>query len=209
MTQIGARSLLRLNGVNFHIYYSTFFLLMGSLYFLEYIGLLVIVAAFGIDSLTMEGAFANLAILFFLYMPVTLMVNAVASYMFDKSETARTYYPNLTITIGLLAYTIVSMIDMLVPKEDVDPALILHCIFTIFLPYYIPFGILYYINKVYLMCKVEDTCGTVSFTSYMTTELVIVYAMCFVDIILFYLLLRVIDAVKAGGSMYEALYMKV
>lgn len=206
--EIKARYMLRLNGVGFHIYFSSYLIMMIGLYMVSYIGLLIIVAAFGVKSLIIPQAFGALALLYFLYMPAAILFSAVMSYMFDKSETARQFYPNLVTTLGFITYTIVALVDMLVEGSDVNPAQILHIILTIIFPPYIPFGLMYYINKVYLECSIFNTCDNLSASDYMTTEIIVLFVVTVVSIPTWYLMLRVADSIKLGGSWQSALWMK-
>ena len=198
--------MLRLNGVGFHIYFSSYLIMMIALYMVSYIGLLIIVAAFGVKSLIIPPAFGALALLYFLYMPAAILFSAVMSYMFDKAETARQFYPNLVTTLGFITYTVVALVDMLVQS---NPAQILHIILTIIFPPYIPFGLMYYINKVYIECSIFNKCDTLSASDYMTTEIIVLFVVTVVSIPIWYLMLRVADSVKLGGSWQSALWMKV
>lgn len=97
-------------------------------------------------------------------------------------------------------------VDMLV-DSDSNPALIIHIIFTIICPFYIPFGLLYYTNKIYIACTISATCGDTG--EYMTPEIIILFVVLLLDIPVYYLLLRVVDTVKLGGKWQEALWMSV
>lgn len=91
--------------------------------------------------------------------------------------------------------------------SDSNPAFIIHVIFTIICPFYIPFGLLYYTNKIYITCTITDTCGESG--AYMTPEIIILFVVLLLDIPVYYLLLRVVDTVKLGGKWQEALWMSV
>lgn len=206
--EIKARYMLRLNGVGFHIYFSSYLIMMMGLYMVTYIGLLIIVAAFGVKSLIIPPAFAALALLYFLYIPDAILFSSVMSYMFDKSETARQFYPNTVTTLGFITYTAVALVDMLVESSGVNAAQILHIILTITFPPYIPFGLMYYINKVYFLCTARNKCDDLSANDYMTTEIIVLFVVTVVSIPIWYLMLRVADSVKLGGSWQSALWMK-
>lgn len=201
--------MLRLNGVGFHIYFSSYLIMMMGLYMVTYIGLLIIVAAFGVKSLIIPPAFAALALLYFLYIPDAILFSAVMSYMFDKSETARQFYPNTVTTLGFITYTAVALVDMLVQSSGVNAAQILHIILTIIFPPYIPFGLMYYINKVSFVCSTLNNCDYLSASDYMTPEIIVLFVVTVVSIPIWYLMLRVADSVKLGGSWQSALWMKV
>lgn len=199
--------MLRLNGVSFNLYFSSFFISLGLFYFVMYVGLLVTIQAFSVASLTIAPAFGTLALLYFIYLPSALIYAGALSYIFDKAETARQFYVNLSTTIGFITYTAVSIVDILVPDSPVST--ILHVVFTITMPFYLPFGILYYINKVYLDCSLRNVCDTLTSADYMTMEIVLMFVMCILNIFIYYLILRIADTYKTGGSIREALFMKV
>lgn len=209
MFQIKARYMLRLNGVGFHTYFSSYLVMMLALYSVTYFGLLIIIAAFGVKSLIIRPAFAAIALLYFLYMPSAILFSAVMSYLFDKSETARQFYPNLVTTFGFITYTAVALVDMLVGSHGTNPAQILHIILDIVFPPYIPFGLMYYINKVYITCSITGTCDNLTAEDYMTTEIVVSFVVTVLGGFVWYLMLRVADTIKLGGSWRSALWMKV
>lgn len=204
------RDLLRLNGVGFHLYFLSVLCVMIVMYAINYIGLLIIVAAFNLSSLTVPAAFAAIAVLYLLYMPCALLYSAVFCYIFDKSETARQFYPSMATTIGFIGYTAVSVVDMKLGgfSENENPAFYTHVALTILIPHYIPFGILYYINRVYLLCSANPTCSVPKASAYLSPEIIIMFIMVLVDIPVYYFLLRLADAVKLGGNWKEAFWMK-
>lgn len=203
--EIMARNLLRLNGVGFNFYFSSFFIVMGAMYMVSYIGLLVIIAAFQVPSLIIPSAYGAIAILYLLYMPCALMTSAVYCYLFDKSESARQFYPGMAITVGFLAYTVVSLVYLLANNEHVS--FILHVVFAVLFPQYIPFGLLFFINIIYIECSLTDSCNNLTANSYMTKQIIALFVIVLVDIPLYYILLRLADTLKLGGSWRDALWM--
>ncbi|XP_069935833.1 cholesterol transporter ABCA5 isoform X2 [Cherax quadricarinatus] len=204
--EIMARNLLRLNGVGFNLYFSSFFIVMGVMYMVSYIGLLIIIAAFQVPSLIIPQAYGAIAILYLLYMPCALTTSAVYCYIFDKSETARQFYPPMSITIGFLSYTAVSLVYLL--ASDTQVGFILHIVLAILFPQYIPFGLLFFINRVYVLCSLRNSCGQLTASDYMTPEINSLFVIVLVDIFVYYILLRLADTLKLGGSWREALWMK-
>jgi ATP-binding cassette subfamily A (ABC1) protein 5 len=195
--------------VSFNLYFSSFFLVLTVVYFISYIGLLVIVLAFDVASLTMPAAFTTLAVMYLMYLPSALVYAGACSYLFDKTETARQFYPNLATTIGFVLYTAVSLVDILVEKGSTDPGLITHCVFAVTMPWYIPFGTLYYINKVYLECSLRMTCEDVTLSDYCTVEIMLMFFMNIFNAFFYYFVLRAVDALKTGGSLRDAFFLSV
>ncbi|XP_076036080.1 cholesterol transporter ABCA5-like isoform X2 [Oratosquilla oratoria] len=206
--QINARNLLRLNGVGFNVYFLSFLVVLGALYMIEYTGLFIVIAAFDVKSLTIPGALASLALLYFLYMPASLLFSSVASYMYDKQETARQSYPSIATSVGMITYSIVAITDATVETNSSVP-FILHCIFSVLIPFYTPFGILYYIMKIYIKCSlIYGTCEALSFDDYMTKEIIVMFVATVLQTPIFYILLRIVDSIKFGGSALDALGIK-
>ncbi|XP_071532999.1 cholesterol transporter ABCA5-like [Panulirus ornatus] len=206
--EIMARNMLRLNGVGFNLYFSSFILVIGAVYLVAYIGLLIIIAAFNVPSLTIQPAFGAIAVLYLLYMPSAILFSAVFCYIFDKAETARQFYPNLASTLGFMSYTAVSLVDTLVvTDDDIHPSLILHIVLAVFVPFYVPFGLLYFINKIFIGFSLNGTCSELTTRCYMTTEIIVLFVIILIDIPLYYILLRLADTLKLGGSWRDALWI--
>ncbi|CAL4074301.1 unnamed protein product, partial [Meganyctiphanes norvegica] len=206
--EIKARNLLRLNGVGFNTYFFSYFLVLLGLYSITYIGLLISIAAFSVPSLIIQPAFACVATLYFLYMPGALLFNASFSYMFDKAETARQFYPSIASMMGMLLYTAVSLINMLmIDTNGPEISRIMHICFSFTVPFYIPFGLLYYVNNIYFICSLRDSCNDLVMADYMTTEIVVVFVATCLNIPLYYILLRIADTLKLGGSIRDALWL--
>ena len=189
--------MLRLNGVNFNMYFSSIFIAIGSLYMISYVGLLVIVQAFQVPSLTVPAAFSTLSLLYLFYMPSALIFSACASYMYDKEETARQFYPNIATTAGFITYTVVALVDTL---ADPHVASWIHYIFTALISYHIPFGGLYYINKVYVSCVINVSCKEPVLQDYLIPEIMVMFVFCFVHMFLYYIFLRITDSLHNEGS---------
>ncbi|KAG0725814.1 ATP-binding cassette sub-family A member 5 [Chionoecetes opilio] len=117
--EMRARYLLRLNGVGFHLYFCSYLIMMIAIYMVSYLGLLIIIAAFGVKSLVIPAAFVTLALLYLLYIPAAILFSAVMSYLFDKSETARQFYPNMVTTLGFVTYTAVALVDTMSQRKAV------------------------------------------------------------------------------------------
>lgn len=206
--EIGARNLLRLNGLSFNQYFSSFITVIAAVFMIPYISLLIIIVAFGVPSLIIGPAFGAIALLYLLYIPVAFLYSAAFGYIFDKMETARQFYPNIATTVGFLSYTVVSVVDMVVGMQtENNPAPYIHIILAILLPHYIPFGLLYYVNKIYLLCSITNTCDSITVSDYMTPEITALFVVVIVDIPVCYVLLRLADTVKMGGSWRDALWM--
>lgn len=200
--EIKARNLLRLNGVSFNLYFFSFFTMIFSICLIPYVILLIASQALQVSSLVITPAFINIVLLYLMYLISVMPYLGTVSYLFDKTETARTFLPNMVSTFGILTYLLVSILDMSLPDENV--AIIVHCISCIIVPIYIPYGAVYYINKVYITCTLTKTCDDVTMSDYQTTPIIVMYAVCIINTVVYYMTLRVCDAVKNGGSVKDA-----
>lgn len=80
---------------------------------------------------------------------------------------------------------------------------VLHVVFSILNTMYIPYAIIYYVQRVYLMCKVNSACITLSLADYITEETIVILVGILLHIPIFYVLLMVLDVKKSGGKARE------
>lgn len=85
-------------------------------------------------------------------------------------------------------------------------AFILHILFSLLNTMYIPYAIIYYVQRVYLMCKHSGACSStnLSLTDYMTDEIVVMLVGILVHIPFWFFVLMVVDIKKSGGKVSEA-----
>ncbi|XP_065570568.1 ABC-type organic anion transporter ABCA8-like [Artemia franciscana] len=212
-----AKNQLRVNGLSFGIYFGSYFIVLGVMILFTYGCLLGLIQIFNIVSLTSPAAFATTALIYLLYCPTTLLFGACASYFFDKVETAQAVFPNVGIFLGFIPYIVISLLDMLQVGGDNSIALILHYVFTFIDTLYIPFGSIYFVQKVYIGCTVGTLygsgvdCNNLSFTDYISKpEIYVCILACLIMIPVLIVVLMILDVKKSGGLAGDAfLWLKV
>lgn len=83
-------------------------------------------------------------------------------------------------------------------------AFILHIILSFTNTVYIPYAIIYYIQRVYTMCKANFACSEVTFSEYLTTEIIVMGVASCLHIPLWFFILLVVDIKKNGGRVRDA-----
>ena len=71
--QIRARNQLRVNGLSFAMYFTTFFVVLGAMLLLLLCVLLGLIAAFNFEALMVPAAMGILASMYLLYIPPVLL----------------------------------------------------------------------------------------------------------------------------------------
>lgn len=86
----------------------------------------------------------------------------------------------------------------------------MHIIFSLLNTMYIPYAIVYYVQRVYLMCEVSSACTTLDLTDYMTDEIIVMLVGIIVHIPFWFVVLLVVDIRKNGGKVSDAFpFLKV
>lgn len=88
---------------------------------------------------------------------------------------------------------------------EVRAAIALHCVFSLLNPMYIPYAAIYFVDRVYVACRLAGACSELSLANYMTPEVLVMALGTVLHIPLWALALRVCDARKSGGKIRDAL----
>ena len=89
MFQIRARNQLRVNGLNFRLYFGSFFFVLGTMLLCLLGILLILVAAFNFKALLIPAAFGILTSMFVIYIIPGLLYIGSISYLFDNIESGQ------------------------------------------------------------------------------------------------------------------------
>lgn len=168
------------------------------------LALLVIVLLFDIPSLRDWPALTTLGILVLLYCPSSVLFSTCLSYFFDKTDSAQSILPNIATFVGCIPFFLVIFLDML--RIGGKSAFILHILFSLLNTMYIPYAIVYYVQRVYLMCKVNSVCSSSqpTFDRYMTDEIIVMLIGSILHIPFWFFVLMVADIKKSGGRTSDA-----
>ncbi|CAB3246103.1 unnamed protein product [Arctia plantaginis] len=174
--EIKAKNQLRVNGLSMSMYFLTYFTILIFIMIITSAGVLVLVILNDIPSLTNGSAITMLSGLLLLYSPSAILFNTCLSYVFDKMDSAQSIMPNITTWVGVIPFILVAVLDTF--KWGSDIAFYLHLVFSFLDVMYIPYAIIYYVDRVYLTCNLRGLCTTPAMSSYFTAEVwVLVVAM--------------------------------
>lgn len=195
--EVKAKNQLRVNGLSRGMYFLTYFIVLIIIMAITTIGVLLLVMVNDIPSLTNGHAITMLTVLLLLYCPSAILFNTCLSYIFDKMDSAQSIMPNITTWIGVIPFLLVSVLDTF--KWGNDIAFYLHTLFSFLDVMYIPYAIIYYVDRVYMTCNLSDHCPEPELSSYFTREIwVLLVAMVF-HIPACGALLRAADRMKSGA----------
>lgn len=198
--EIKAKSLLQVNGMSLFIYFCSFFIVLACIMALISAGLLVLVYFFDLPSFREPAAFCTLAIMIMAYCPSSILFTTCLSYLFDRMVSAQGILPNLVLWFGMIPFIFVVALDSL---HIGKVAVVLHTTFSIFVPMYIPYAVIYFVGRVSIICRMNPNCLHVTAWDYMNTEIIIMFISVLIHIPVFFCLLVVLDIWKSGGRVSD------
>lgn len=231
MFQIKAKNQLRVNGLSFSMYFVTYFTVLAAIMVLICAVLLIIILIADIPSLRDWPALITLGIMTLLYCPASILFSTCVSYVFDKTDSAQSILPNIATFVGCIPFFLVIFLDMLRIGKSYETsgsfcrpgfanrnsrlhkcrlisggkaAFVLHVIFSLLNTMYIPYAIVYYVQRVYIMCKVNIACTELTLGDYVTQEIIVMVIGIFIHIPFWFFMLLVIDIKKSGGRVRDA-----
>ena len=81
--------------------------------------------------------------------------------------------------------------------------MILHYVFSLLNPMYIPYAAVYFVDRVYVACRLSSACGELTIENYMTPEVISMIAGAILHIPIWTFILRAADIRKSGGTMQD------
>ncbi|KAJ2942740.1 hypothetical protein O0L34_g14929 [Tuta absoluta] len=112
-------------------------------------------------------------------------------------DSAQSIMPNITTWVGVIPFILVAIVDTF--KWASNIAFTLHSVFSFLDVMYIPYAIIYYVDRVFTTCNLRGLCTTPDLSAYFTKEIwVLIGAMVFHVPVCGGLLL-VADRLKSGG----------
>lgn len=85
----------------------------------------------------------------------------------------------------------------------------LHYVMSILNPMYIPYALVYFVDRVYIACNMSSACANLSFINYMTEEIIVMIVSVILHIPIWSLCLRIVDIKKNGGKINDMWRRKV
>lgn len=84
--------------------------------------------------------------------------------------------------------------------SDSKATIALHYVFSILNPMYIPYALVYFVDRVYIACNLSSACANLSFYNYMTEEIIVMIVSVILHIPVWSVCLRIVDIKKNGGK---------
>uniref|UniRef100_A0AAR5Q584 ABC transporter domain-containing protein n=1 Tax=Dendroctonus ponderosae TaxID=77166 RepID=A0AAR5Q584_DENPD len=200
--ELKTKNQLRVNGLSTTMYFLTYFIVLVAIMSLTCAALIVMMVAFEIPALREWPAIVVFSLLIFFYCPSSILSCSCISYIFDKTDSAQSILPNIATFLGWIPFLMVVLLDVMHVGKTF--ALVLHCVFSLTNTMYIPYSIVYYIQRVYLLCNVNLACDRLTLASYCTPEIGVLLAGMIINIPLWFVLLRIVDIKKSGGRARDA-----
>ncbi|GFG35680.1 hypothetical protein Cfor_11467 [Coptotermes formosanus] len=198
LPQIKAKNQLRVNGLSFFMYFFTYFVVLAGLMVLICTALLILILVFDLPSLQEPPAFCTMGLLILLYCPASILFATCVSYIFDKMDSAQSILPNIVTFLGLIPFLLVMVLDML--RIGGRAALALHMVFSLLNTMYIPYAVVYFVDRVHLMCRVNLACTNLTLADYITDEIVVMLVGIVLHIPIWFFVLLILDIKKSGGK---------
>ncbi|XP_023723147.1 ATP-binding cassette sub-family A member 5 isoform X3 [Cryptotermes secundus] len=195
--EIKSKNQLRVNGLSLLMYFFTYFVVLAGLMLFICIALLTLIFLFDLPSLQEPPAFCTMGMLIILYCPASILFATCVSYIFDKMDSAQSILPNIVTFLGLIPFLLVMFLDML--RIGGRAALALHVVFSLLNTMYLPYAVVYFVDRVYLMCRVNLACTNLTFADYLTDEIIVMLVSSLLQIPILMYVLLVLDIKKSGG----------
>ncbi|XP_039751795.1 ATP-binding cassette sub-family A member 5-like isoform X1 [Pararge aegeria] len=195
--EIKAKNQLRVNGLSMSMYFLTYFTILIFIMIITSVGVLCLVILNDIPSLTNGSAITMLSGLLILYSPSAILFNTCLSYIFDKMDSAQSIMPNITTWVGVIPFILVAVLDTF--KWGSNIAFYLHLVFSFLDVMYIPYAIIYYVDRVYLTCNLRGLCTVPDLASYFTAEVWVLIVAMLVHVPICGAVLLAADRLKSGG----------
>lgn len=81
----------------------------------------------------------------------------------------------------------------------------MHIVFSLLNTMYTPYAIVYYVQRVHLMCQVNSACTNLTVSDYLTPEILIMLFGTLLHIPIWFFILMILDVKKNGGKVSDAL----
>lgn len=199
--EMKAKNQLRVNGLTTKLYFVAYFLVMAGLMILMCVVMLAMIFLMNVQSFKQPAALLTLALLVILYSPSAILCSTVFSYFFNRTDSALSFLPNILTFFGFIPFVLVAFMDMMI--LDAKATIVLHYVFSILNPMYIPYALVYFVDRVYIACNLNSACADLSLLDYMTEEIIVMIVSVIIHIPIWSLCLRIVDLKKNGGRLSD------
>lgn len=194
--EIKAKNQLRVNGLSFSLYFISYFIVLAAIMAFICAILLLLVLLFKTPSLSSWPALTTIGILIFFYCPSSILFSTCVSYIFDKTDSAQSIMSNVCTLLGWVPFLLVMILGG-------NVALTLHIICSLLNTMYLPYAIIYYVQRVDLACKSNFGCTELTLENYMTKEIIVIFVGLLLHIPFWFFILLIIDIKKSGGRVKD------
>ncbi|CAH1111719.1 unnamed protein product [Psylliodes chrysocephalus] len=194
--EIKGKNQLRVNGLSFFLYFISYFIVLAALMAFMCGILLLIVLLFKTPSLSSWPALTTIGVLIMFYCPSSILFSTCVSYIFDKAESAQSIMSNVATLLGWVPFILVMILDG-------NAALSVHIVMSLLNTMYLPYAIIYFVQRVDLACKSNFGCTELTLYNYMTPEIVVMFIGLILHIPFWFLILLIVDVKKSGGRVRD------
>lgn len=205
--EMKAKNLLRVNGLSSSLYFLAYLTVLSGIMIIICAALLGLVFLFDIPSFRQTPALLTLGLLIVLYSPAAILCSTCFSYFFNRTDSAQSILPNILTFIGLIPFILVIFLDML--GIDVRTALTLHYLFSLINPMYTPYAAVYFVDRVYVTCRLNSACGEITIFNYITEEIILMAIGSILHIPIWWFFLKIIEISKNGGRIGDLFCSKL
>ncbi|KAL7012162.1 hypothetical protein ACKWTF_014662 [Chironomus riparius] len=204
--EMQAKNQLRVNGLAITLYFTSFFVVIFGLTIIICIFLLIMVFAMDIPSFQHPSALVTIGLFIIIYSPSAILCSTCSSYFFDKTDSALTFLPNILTFAGCVPFILVAFLDMM--GIDAKATILLHYFLSILNPMYIPYALIYFVDRIYIACSISNACSNLTIANYMTEEIIVILASSLLHIPIWSVCLMIADIKKNGGKIRDLIKRK-
>lgn len=190
---------LEVAGLNFFIYWGCILFSHSVLFLTSMIIMIISLIIIKVEFLLYSDVVLALILLLIFYIPTSLLFCYNLCYLFNKHETAKSVLSIICSMPSLVLAIPIIVLDV----SNNSLASILHYLFSILSPFYTIIGGMYYLLKASILQKLHEKIGfLLEYHSVFSLKnnVSILYVIMSIQIILYFLLLKVVDTVKSGRS---------
>lgn len=74
---------------------------------------------------------------------------------------------------------------------------------------YIPYALVYFVDRIFIACNLNSACANLSFVNYMTEEIIVMIVSVIIHIPIWSVCLKIVDIKKNGGKIKDLIRKKV
>ncbi|KAL1453664.1 hypothetical protein WDU94_009984 [Cyamophila willieti] len=193
-----SRNQLRVNGLGAIIYFLSHFLILIFLILVVYFGLLILIYVFNLNFLNNRISFLVMGFLVSCATPSLILFCTCVTYLFNRSDSARSIMPNVVTVFAFFPFLIMSTFHMYNIGNGLYQKI--HFLFCLIDSIYLPYSIIYFMDIIHINCRLKNNCETLEFADYLSNPDIQTILLCsIIQIPILFLILLYSDAKKSGS----------